>query len=114
MKKNIHGKKSIMEKLMAEEQKEKTSNVYEIKIKGHLDTKWAEWFYDMTINHESDGTTTLRGPLPDQAVLHSILDRIRDMNLTLINVQKINDVTQNEAASKGEAPSKSEGGAIAN
>ena len=99
---------------MAEEQEKKPSNVYEIKIKGHLDTKWVEWFYDMTINHESDGTTTLRGPLPDQAVLHSVLDRIRDMNLTLINVQTINDVNQNETASNGEPPSKSAGGVNAN
>ena len=59
--------------------------IYEIRLKGHLDTRWAEWFYDMTIIHESDGTTTLRGPLPDQVVLHSVLDRIRDMNLTLIS-----------------------------
>jgi hypothetical protein len=56
----------------------------------------------MTITHESDGTTTLRGPLPDQVVLHSVLERIRDMNLTLINVQKINGLNQEEAASKGE------------
>ena len=103
-----------MEKLMAEEQEKKTSNVYEIKIQGHLDTKWVEWFYDMTINHESDGTTTLRGPLPDQAVLHSVLDRIRDMNLTLINVQKINDVSENETILNGDFPSKSEGGANVN
>ena len=78
---------------------------YEIKLKGHLDTKWAEWFYNMTITHESDGTTTLRGPLPDQAVLHSVLDRIRDMNLTLINVQKINDLNQGESDSKGKTTS---------
>jgi hypothetical protein len=68
---------------MAEEPSPFTN--YEIKLKGHLDTRWAEWFYDMAIIHESDGTTTLRGPLPDQVVLHTVLDRIRDMNLTLIS-----------------------------
>jgi hypothetical protein len=99
---------------MAEEQRKKTSAEYEIKIKGHLDTKWGEWFYDLNIIHQGDGTTTLRGPLPDQAVLHSILDRIRDMNLTLINVQKINNVNQNETVSNGETPSKSEGCVDAN
>ena len=75
---------------MAEEQEKSTPTIYEIKLQGHLDTKWTEWFYDMTITHDSNGTTTLRGPLPDQAVLHSVLDRIRDMNLTLINVRKMN------------------------
>ena len=87
---------------MAEKQKKPAHEIYEIKLKGHLDTKWAEWFYDMTITHENDGTTTLRGPLPDQTVLHSVLDRIRDMNLALINVQKINEVNQNETASNNE------------
>ena len=99
---------------MSEGQKKCVPTEYEIKLQGHLDTKWVEWFYDLTIIHESDGTTTLRGPLPDQAVLHSVLDRIRDMNLTLINVQKINDVKQNETASNGETSSKPEGGANAN
>ena len=81
---------------MSEEQKKFVPTEYEIKLQGHLDTKWADWFYNMTITHESDGTTTLHGALPDQAVLHSILDRIRDMNLTLINVSKLNDANQNE------------------
>ena len=70
----------------------KTENfytIYEIKLHGHLDTKWSEWFYEMAITHDKDGTTTLCGSLPDQAVLHSILDRIRDMNLDLISVNKI-------------------------
>ena len=74
---------------MAAEQKKKTSENYEIKIQGHLDTEWSEWFYGITIIHERDGTTTLRGPLPDQIVLHSVLDRIRDMNLPLISVYQI-------------------------
>jgi hypothetical protein len=78
-----------MEKFMADEQKKDTSEKYEIKLQGHLDTKWSEWFYDMAITHKSDGTTTLFGPLPDQAVLHSVLDRIRDMNLPLISVIQI-------------------------
>jgi hypothetical protein len=75
---------------MAKEKRtENTSTIYKIKLQGHLDTKWSEWFYDMAITHESDGTTTLCGPLPDQVVLHSVLDRIRDMNLKLISVNQI-------------------------
>ena len=74
---------------MADEQKKDTVEIYEIKIQGHLDTDWSEWFYGMSITHERDGVTTLWGPLPDQTVLHSVLDRIRDMNLWLISVNKI-------------------------
>lgn len=74
---------------MADEQKENSTEIYEIKLQGHLDTRWSEWFYGMTITHEGDGATTLSGPLPDQTVLHSVLDRIRDMNLQLISVNQI-------------------------
>ena len=62
---------------------------YQIKIKGHLEKRWAEWFEEMTFTHENDGTTTLSGPLPDQAALHSILLKIRDLNLQLISVKQV-------------------------
>ena len=74
---------------MTDEQKKDTAENYEIKLKGQLDAKWSEWFYGLTITHEPDGTTTLYGPLPDQIVLHSVLDRIRDMNLQLLSVKQI-------------------------
>jgi hypothetical protein len=73
---------------MSDEQQKNTSEIYEIKIQGHLDTKWSEWFYDMAITHDGD-VTTLYGPLPDQTVLHSVLGRFRDMNLQLISVNQI-------------------------
>jgi hypothetical protein len=74
---------------MDEGQNGLTPTIYEIKIKGHLNSKWTEWFSDLTVTHESDGSTTLYGPLPDQTVLHSVLDRIRDMNLRLISVTEV-------------------------
>ena len=74
---------------MAGEPKENRAEIYEIKIQGRLDTRWSEWFYGLTITHEGDGATILYGPLPDQTVLHSVLDRIRDMNLQLISVNQI-------------------------
>jgi hypothetical protein len=78
-----------MENYMSNEQQQKnTSEIYEIKLQGHLDTKWSEWFYEMAIAHDND-VTTLCGPLPDQTVLHSVLDRIRDMNLPLLSVKQI-------------------------
>ena len=74
---------------MPDAQKKNTSENYQIKVQGHLDNRWAEWFYGLTITHECDGTTTLCGPLPDQIVLHSVLDRLRDMNLPLLSVKQI-------------------------
>jgi hypothetical protein len=73
---------------MSEEEQKNTVEIYEIKLQGHLDAKWSEWFYDMAVTHDRD-VTTLYGPLPDQTVLHSVLDRIRDMNLPLLEVKQI-------------------------
>jgi len=70
---------------MAESSKT-TKNIYTIKIKGYLDDRWKDWFEGLTFEHENDGTTSLNGPLPDQAALHGVLLRIRDLNLTLISV----------------------------
>ena len=73
---------------MSEEDQRNQVEIYEIKLQGYLDTKWSEWFYEMSITHDSD-ITTLCGPLPDQTVLHSVLDRIRDLNLPLLSVKQI-------------------------
>lgn len=59
---------------------------YEIKIKGYLDPHWAEWFADMQLTHLENDETLLSGTLPDQAALHGLLERIRDLNLKLISV----------------------------
>src|SRR5688572_28766914 len=78
-----------MEKFMAADQKQENVEIYEIKIQGQLDTKWSEWLYGMTITHEPGGVTALCGPILDQTVLHSVLARIRDMNLPLLSVNQI-------------------------
>ena len=68
--------------------KESDHLTYCIRIKGVLEKRWSEWFDGLDITHESDGTTTISGSLPDQAAMHSILLKIRDMNLTLISVNQ--------------------------
>jgi hypothetical protein len=62
---------------------------YEIRIKGHLGRRWAEWFVGLTMTHTASGETTLSGPIEDQAALHGVLNKIRDLNLTLIAVNEI-------------------------
>jgi hypothetical protein len=64
------------------------SEVYQIKVRGRLDESWSQWFDGMTITFES-GVTTLMGPIVDQPALHGILVKIRDLNLRLISVTKI-------------------------
>lgn len=59
---------------------------YEIKIKGHLDQHWADWFSDLNLTHLEEDETLLSGMLPDQAALHGLLERIRDLNLKLVSV----------------------------
>ena len=61
---------------------------FRIKLKGHLDHKWSDWFEEMAISTEGD-KTILTGPVADQAALHGLLIRIRDLNLTLLSVEQI-------------------------
>lgn len=70
--------------------------IYELRIRGHLQDKWSEWFEGLTLTRQDDGTTTLCGPLPDQTALHSILLKIRDMNLKLISVEEIQRPPEDE------------------
>jgi hypothetical protein len=62
------------------------SNVYQIRIKGHLSDQWAGWFEGLTITLEENGDTLLTGPVPDQAALFGLLRRVRDLGMQLISV----------------------------
>ena len=59
---------------------------YAIRIKGHLDSRWAAWFEGLTITLENDGTTLLTGPVTDQAALHGLMRKVRDVGLPLVSV----------------------------
>ncbi|MDB5045225.1 MAG: hypothetical protein JWQ08_1275 [Deinococcus sp.] len=62
---------------------------YEICVKGRLDARWADWFAGLTFTHTADGTTVLCGPVTDQAALHSLLRKVRDLGLPLISVRPL-------------------------
>ncbi len=62
------------------------SGLYEIRLKGHLNDRWAVWFGDMVITLEDNGDTLLTGPVADQAALHGLLKRVRDLGMPLLSV----------------------------
>src|SRR5437773_11410353 len=62
---------------------------YEIRIKGHLDTRWADRFEGLSFTHASDGTTILSGPVVDQAALYGLLRQVRDLGLPLLSVMEV-------------------------
>lgn len=63
--------------------------VYQIKLAGHLGCEWTDWFGGLTITLEEDGNSVLTGPVTDQAALHGLLKKVRDLGLPLISVNRV-------------------------
>jgi hypothetical protein len=67
---------------------------HEIRVQGHLDERWTDWLEGLALTHGTDGTTTLTGPLADQAALHGVLNRIRDLALPIVSVRRFSTDAQ--------------------
>lgn len=63
--------------------------VYQLRIKGHLDSRWTAWFQGLEVALKESGETWLTGPVTDQAALHGLLKKLRDLGLTLVSVSPI-------------------------
>ena len=66
-------------------------DIYRIRVGSHLDDGWSDWLDGLVIERQADGTTVLVGPIVDQAALHGVLARIRDLALTLLSVDRVAD-----------------------
>jgi len=62
---------------------------YEIRLKGRLDGRWAAWFDGLGLTHDGAGITVIQGPVADQAALHGLLNKVRDLGLPLISVTRV-------------------------
>lgn len=83
---------------MTHPSRRKAPSAYRLRVDRHLDQHWSPWFGDLTLTCEDDGTTTLAGPIADQAQLHGLLTKIRDLGVTLIAVEVVDVTTTDPAA----------------
>jgi hypothetical protein len=67
------------------------SEIYSIRVKGHLDDHWSAWFDGLTITNEANGDALLCGPIADQAALHGVLIKVRDLGLPLLALNRLED-----------------------
>lgn len=74
--------------------------IYQIRVQGHLGRQWADRFEELGITLEDDGTTLLTGPVVDQAALHGILRKIRDLGITLLSISSVGATPQNSSEIK--------------
>ena len=63
-------------------------DTYRVRVRGHLDDRWSDWLEGLTVQRQDDGTTVLVGPVADQAALHGVIARIRDLGLPLLSVSQ--------------------------
>ena len=80
--------------MQAHDSTKSASPQYVIRVKGHLAARWATWFDGMSLTAEIDGTTTIQGPVVDQAALHGLLQKLRDVGVPLISLTQVEGHTK--------------------
>ncbi len=81
------------------------ASVYRIRVRGELDPEWSSWFEGLAIEADRDATTALTGLLPDQAALHGVLARARDLGLEIVTVEQLDEpATSGDGRRPGHAP----------
>ena len=78
---------------------------YEIRVKGHLGSRWSAWFDGLSLTSDDDGTTVIRGPVVDQSALHGLLSKLRDVGIPLVSLTQLPPDTPTEPT----APQPTEG-----
>ncbi len=76
-----------MDSVLPHDPTDRPSDHYTIRIRGHLEPRWANWFDELTLTREDEGTTLLSGFVADQAALHGVFNKIRDLGLVILSVQ---------------------------
>lgn len=71
---------------------------YEIRLTGHLDARWSSWFDGLVVSRQDDGTTLIAGPVVDQAALHGLIQRVRDLGMPLLSVTRVADEASSASA----------------
>lgn len=84
-----HHQAPYLQVMQADDSRKASSLQYEIRLQGHLDARWSPWFDGLSLTNESDGTTVISGPVVDQAALHGLLQKLRDVGMPLISVTQV-------------------------
>jgi hypothetical protein len=92
MKPTSQSRKDLMSETHTSPSERQEAGTYEIRLRGHLDTRRATWFDGLTLTREPDGITLIHGPVADQAALFGLLQKVRDLGMPLVSVQHVEPV----------------------